>query len=631
MGKNLKRSPLRRLPFLLVAIGVLAIASLVGSGGTERTELSLDRVEALISEGAVVDVVIRSDADVIQGTLEPDVLPDGATLFTATYTDGFEGELTERLIAADVTTTIERSGTSGLAVLFGLLPLLLLFGVGFLLFRGMKSSSSGLLSIGKSKARPFTADQPRVTFEEVAGLDEVIEDLKEIKEFLADPSRYELMGAHVPKGVLLAGPPGTGKTLLARAVAGEAGVPFLSISGSDFVEMFVGVGASRVRDLFRQAKELAPVIVFIDEIDAAGRHRGTGLGGGNDEREQTLNQLLVEMDGFESSTGVIVMAATNRPDVLDPALLRPGRFDRQILIDRPDLRSRAQILEVHAKGKPLADDVDLMVLARRTPGFTGADLANVLNEAALLAARRHKKVVETAELEDAVDKVMAGPQRDSRILSEEERETVAYHEAGHALVGWVLPCADPIHKVTIIPRGRALGFTQALPTEDRYLLHRSELYNQLAMLSGGRAAEELVFGDPTTGASNDLEKATQIARQMVVSHGMSEGIGFVRLEQGDEPFLGRDLARPKDYADGTAAEIDGEVRRMLAQALEDSRGILAAHRPALDRMAEALIERETLDADAISELLADLPKWRRSGGLQPVVPPDLAGVEDLAV
>jgi len=628
---DLTSSRIRRLTMILVAIAVLIVVTSVGSGGTAPTELSLDRVEALINEGVVVDVVIKSDADLIEGTLQPDVLPDGTTEFTATYTDGFEGELTERLIAAGVTTNIERSTTSGLAVLFGLLPLLFLFGIGFLIFRGMKASGNGLMSIGKSKARPLTADQPRVTFDEVAGLDDAIEDLEEIKEFLADPAKFESMGAHIPKGVLLAGPPGTGKTLLARAVAGEAGVPFLSISGSDFVEMFVGVGASRVRDLFRQAKELAPVIIFIDEIDAAGRHRGTGLGGGNDEREQTLNQLLVEMDGFEPSTGVIVIAATNRPDVLDPALLRPGRFDRQILIDRPDLRSRAQILEVHARVKPLAADVDLMVLARRTPGFTGADLANVLNEAVLLAARRGKKVVETGELEDAVDKVMAGPRRDSRILSEEERKVVAYHEAGHALVGWVLPCADPIHKVTIIPRGRALGFTQALPTEDRYLVYRSELYNQLAMLSGGRAAEELVFGDPTTGASNDLEKATQIARQMVVSHGMSEGLGFVRLEHGDEPFLGRDLARPKDYADGTAAQIDGEVRRILAQALEDSGVILTAHRSALDRMAAALLEQETLDADAIAELLADVPKWRRSGGLQHVRPPDLAEVQDLAV
>jgi cell division protease FtsH len=487
------------------------------------------------------------------------------------------------------------------------------------------------MSIGKSKPRQVTADQPRVTFAEVAGLDEAVEDLEEIKHFLADPASFRSMGAQMPKGVLLAGPPGTGKTLLARAVAGEAGVPFLSISGSDFVEMFVGVGASRVRSLFAQAKAMAPVIIFIDEIDAVGRHRGTGVGGGNDEREQTLNQLLVEMDGFESAAGVIVMAATNRPDVLDPALLRPGRFDRQILVDRPDLKGRIQILEVHSKGKPLADDVDLAVLARRTPGFTGADLANVLNEAILLATRRKKSAVGNDELEDAVDKVIAGPQRRSRVLSEDERKVVAYHEAGHALVGWALPCADPIHKVTIIPRGRALGYTQALPTEDRYLIHRSELYNQLAMLAGGRAAEELVFGDPTTGASNDLEKATQIARQMVVRHGMSDELGFMMFENSDEPFLGRNLARSKEYSDDTAAEIDREVRRVLGQSLADAHEILASNRPALDRMAQALIEQETLDADAIAKMFDAIPKWRRGRSLQRVGPPDPDDLEDVAV
>ena len=626
---NRRRS--RWVVLLWVPLLVLVGSNLIGGGGTDRVELSLDRVEALIAEGSVVEVVIESDADVITGVLEPGILPEDATEFSAAYTDGFEGELTERLVDAGVTTNIERSGTSPLAIVLGLLPLLILVGLGFMLFRGLKSGGGGIMSIGKSKPKQVTADQPRVTFAEVAGLDEAVEDLEEIKHFLADPASFRSMGAQLPKGVLLAGPPGTGKTLLARAVAGEADVPFLSISGSDFVEMFVGVGASRVRSLFAQAKAMAPVIIFIDEIDAVGRHRGTGVGGGNDEREQTLNQLLVEMDGFESAAGVIVMAATNRPDVLDPALLRPGRFDRQILVDRPDLKGRIQILELHSKGKPLADDVDLAVLARRTPGFTGADLANVLNEAILLATRRKKSVVGNDELEDAVDKVVAGPQRRSRVLSEDERKVVAYHEAGHALVGWALPCADPIHKVTIIPRGRALGYTQALPTEDRYLVHRSELYNQLAMLAGGRAAEELMFGDPTTGASNDLEKATQIARQMVVRHGMSDELGFVMFENSDEPFLGRSLARSKEYSDDTAAEIDHEVRRVLDQSLADAHEILASNRPALDRMARALIEQETLDADAISEMFDSIPKWRRGRSLQQVGPPDTGDLDGVAV
>jgi len=627
--------PKRRLnPWILllwVPAIVLLGSNLLVSGGSDRVDLSLDRVESLIADGVIVEVVIESDGDVITGVLEPGILPGDATEFSATYSDGFEGELTERLIDAGVMTTIERSGPSPLSIVFGILPLLVLVGLGFLVVRGLKSGGGGIMSIGKSKPRAVTADQPKVAFSDVAGLDEAVDELQEIKHFLEDPASFRSMGAQLPKGVLLAGPPGTGKTLLARAVAGEAGVPFLSISGSDFVEMFVGVGASRVRSLFAQAKALAPVIIFIDEVDAVGRHRGTGVGGGNDEREQTLNQLLVEMDGFESAAGVIVMAATNRPDVLDPALLRPGRFDRQVLVDRPDLRGRIQILDVHAKGKPVADDVDLAVLARRTPGFTGADLANVLNEAVLLATRRRKQVVGNAELEDAVDKVIAGPERRSRVLSEDERKVVAYHEAGHALVGWTLPCADPIHKVTIIPRGRALGYTQALPTEDRYLVHRSELYNQMAMLAGGRAAEEVVFGDPTTGASNDLEKATQIARQMVVRHGMSDVLGFVRFEQGDEPFLGRDLTRAKDYADDTAAEIDREVRRVLDQALQDAVEILASNRPALDRMAQALIEQETLDAEAISELFAEVPKWRRGRSLQRVGPPDSGELDGVAV
>jgi cell division protease FtsH len=418
------------------------------------------------------------------------------------------------------------------------------------------------------------------------------------------------MGAKIPKGVLLYGPPGTGKTLLARAVAGEAGVPFFSISGSDFVEMFVGVGASRVRDLFEQAKAAAPAIVFVDEIDAVGRHRGAGLGGGHDEREQTLNQLLVEMDGFDVKSGVILIAATNRPDILDPALLRPGRFDRQIVVDRPDIRGRFGILQVHAKGKPLADDVDLEVIARQTPGFTGADLANTINEAALLAARYGSDEITMRQLEEAIDRVIAGPERRSRVMSEEEKRITAYHEGGHALVGFALPNADPIHKVTIIPRGRAGGYTMALPLEDKHYMRRSELVDKLAMTLGGRTAEELIFGDPTTGASNDIEVATNLARRMVMEYGMSDRLGPMKYGQPEgQVFLGKDYIQNQDYSDEVAAVIDEEVRKLITQAHEEARAILTTHDDALDRVATALMERETLDASEIKEILHDVPKW----------------------
>jgi cell division protease FtsH len=417
------------------------------------------------------------------------------------------------------------------------------------------------------------------------------------------------MGAKIPKGVLLFGPPGTGKTLLARAVAGEAGVPFFSISGSDFVEMFVGVGASRVRDLFVQAKSSAPAIVFVDEIDAVGRHRGAGLGGGHDEREQTLNQLLVEMDGFDTTAGVILIAATNRPDILDPALLRPGRFDRQIVVDRPDLEGRRAILNVHAKGKPLAKGVDVDVLARRTPGFTGADLANLMNESALLTARRGFAEIGMPQLEEAIDRVIAGPERKSRLISDDEKRVIAYHEGGHALVGHALPHADPIHKISIIARGRALGWTLALPTEDKYLVSRSQLRDQLAMLLGGRTAEELIFSDPTTGAQNDIEKATQIARAMVTEYGMSDAIGPQQLGQKDgEVFLGRDFGHQRNYSDQVAANIDAEVRRLIEDAHGQAREILTAHRATLDRLAASLIEKETLDTPEVMEIFTDVPR-----------------------
>ncbi|MDH4308582.1 MAG: ATP-dependent zinc metalloprotease FtsH, partial [Acidimicrobiia bacterium] len=483
------------------------------------------------------------------------------------------------------------------------------------IFMQMQGSGNRVMQFGKAKAKTITKDQPKVTFKDVAGIDEAIEELEEIKDFLAHPDKYRALGAKIPKGVLLYGPPGTGKTLLARAIAGEAGVPFLSISGSDFVEMFVGVGASRVRDLFDQAKQTAPAIVFIDEIDAVGRHRGAGLGGGHDEREQTLNQLLVELDGFEGNTGVIVMAATNRPDILDPALLRPGRFDRQIIIDAPDIRGREGILNVHARGKPFDSDVELAVLARRTPGFTGADLANLINEAALLTARRRKAKIGMDELEEAIDRVMAGPERKTRVMSEEEKRLTAFHEGGHALVGYALPHLDPIHKVTIIPRGRAGGYTLALPTEDRYYKRRSEMVDELAYALGGRTAEEIVFGDPSTGASNDIEKATQLARRMVMEFGMSDRLGPMKYGHANgEVFLGRDYTRQADYSDEVAAWIDEEVRALINAAHEEAREILNTHVDALHRLADELMDRETLDRDEVAEVFHDVPKWEHANG-----------------
>ena len=473
-------------------------------------------------------------------------------------------------------------------------------------------------------------DQVKVTFEDVAGVEEAIEELEEIKEFLQNPSKFRAMGAKIPKGVLLYGPPGTGKTLLARAVAGEAGVPFFSISGSDFVEMFVGVGASRVRDLFEQAKAQGPAIIFIDEIDAVGRHRGAGLGGGHDEREQTLNQLLVELDGFDVNTGVIVIAGTNRPDILDPALLRPGRFDRQIVVDRPDLNGREAILGVHSRGKPLEDEIDLAVLARQTPGFTGADLANLINEAALLTARRDKKRIGMDELEEAIDRVIAGPERKSRVISESERKLTAYHEGGHALVGFALPKTHPIHKVTIIPRGRAGGFTLALPTEDRFFRRRSEMVDELAYMLGGRTAEEIIFGDPSTGASDDIDKATDLARKMVMEYGMSDRLGPMKYgKAAGEVFLGRDYSRQQDYSDEVASYIDSEVRKLVSQAHDEARQILTTHVDALHRLAAALIEKETVDANGIAEIFHDVPKWEQTAdGAMRIQRPEIASPDE---
>ena len=491
------------------------------------------------------------------------------------------------------------------SILTSLLPFVLLIGFWIFLMNRMQGGGSKVMSFGKSRAKRMTPDSPKIGFKDVAGVDEAVEELQEIKEFLENPKKFQALGARIPKGVLLYGPPGTGKTLLARAVAGEAGVPFFSISGSDFVEMFVGVGASRVRDLFEQAKQAAPCIVFMDEIDAVGRHRGAGIGGGNDEREQTLNQLLVEMDGFEMKDNIILIAATNRPDILDPALLRPGRFDRQIVVDRPDRIGRRKILEVHTKGKPLAPEIDLDTLASGTPGFTGADLANLVNEAALLAARRGKKLVEQDELEEGIMRVIAGPEKKARLLSEQERKITAYHEMGHALVGHFLEHTDPIHKITIVSRGQALGLTIALPTEDRYLTTRSALMHQMAMMLGGRAAEEIVFHEVTTGAANDLEKVTATSKAMIMKYGMSEKLGPRVLGRGhDQPFLGRDYGAEADYSEEIAREIDDEIRRVIEEAHELALTVLREHMEELHRISQILIERETIDAEQFERLLA---------------------------
>jgi cell division protease FtsH len=495
-----------------------------------------------------------------------------------------------------------------LALLGSLLPFILIGLIFWFLLSSMQGGGGKVMQFGKSKAKMVTKESSTVTFKDVAGIDEALEELEEIRDFLKKPERFKALGAKIPRGVLLYGPPGTGKTLVAKAVAGEAGVPFFSISGSDFVEMFVGVGASRVRDLFEQAKQASPAIIFVDEIDAVGRQRGAGIGGGNDEREQTLNQLLVEMDGFDSDTNVILIAATNRPDVLDPALLRPGRFDRQIGVGAPDLAGREQILRVHAKNKPIAEDVDLALIARRTPGFTGADLANVLNEAALLSARENLKTVTAEIIDEAIDRVIGGPQKKSRLMKDEERLNTAYHEAGHALVAASMNYSDPVTKVTILPRGRALGYTMVLPMEDRYSVTRNQLLDQIAYALGGRAAEEIVFHDPTTGASNDFEKATKIARQMVTLFGFSSSVGTVSYGGGGEVFIGRDMAQAREYSDEVAHQIDLEIRKILDTAHDEAYKALNVNRRALDVMAKELMEKETLNQDDIARIFKGIKK-----------------------
>jgi cell division protease FtsH len=599
--------------YLAVIFVVVMAVNVFVNQSTAPQELSLNEFNAKLAAGDIENpATIRDRSNEVTGTYTDS---SGESIeYIMMYPAEYSPTLTEDILNANVEAVTDSQEPSLFQWFLGnVLPYLLLFGLFIFIMFQLQGGGNRVMQFGKSKAKQVTKDTPKVSFDDVAGVDEAIEELDEIKEFLQQPQKFRAMGAKIPKGVLLYGPPGTGKTLLARAVAGEAGVPFYAISGSEFVEMFVGVGASRVRDLFEQAKASAPSIVFIDEIDAVGRHRGAGLGGGHDEREQTLNQLLVELDGFDVKAGVIVIASTNRPDILDPALLRPGRFDRQIVVDRPDIKGREQILEVHAKGKPYDDDVNISTLARQTPGFTGADLANLINESALLAARRDKVKIGMSELEEAIERVIAGPERKSRIMSEEERKLTAYHEGGHALVGYALPKLDPIHKVTIIPRGRAGGYTMALPLEDKNYEKRSELVDQLAYALGGRTAEEIVFGDPSTGASNDIEKATSLARKMVMEYGMSDRLGPLKYGQPQaEVFLGRDYAKSQDLSNEVAAAIDDEVRKLITQAHEEAMQIIVTHRDALDRIADYLLEHETADAESVIEVFHDVPKWEHS-------------------
>ena len=590
--------------YILMVLAALWIFVLFANREPQAEKLSFTQFQTLVDRGQVRNATFYEGDQEIRGELS------NGTTYRVAYPAESQSDIVDQLRGSGVQTEIDpQKGSALVGFLFQLIPIVLIIGAFLWIMNQSQAGGGRVMQFGKARAKQVTKDQPKTTFQDVAGVEEAIEELQEVKEYLQNPAKFQAMGAKIPKGVLLFGPPGTGKTLLARAVAGEAGVPFYSISGSDFVEMFVGVGAARVRDLFEQAKQNAPAIVFIDEIDAVGRHRGAGLGGGHDEREQTLNQLLVEMDGFDQRTAVILMAATNRPDILDPALLRPGRFDRHVTIDRPDLEGRKAILRVHARGKPFDDHVDLDVIARRTPGFTGADLANVINEAALLAARWGKKAISMKEIEEAIDRVMAGPERKSRVMSDREKRVIAYHEGGHALVAHVLPNTDPVHKISVISRGRALGYTLTLPEQDKFLMTREELTDELAMLLGGRVAEELIVGDITTGAANDIERATKVARQMVTEYGMSDVIGPLTLGQKQhEVFLGRDFQSQPDYSDSVAFEIDHEVRQMIDQAHDEALEILQEHRTKLDELASTLIERETIDRDEVESILADIPK-----------------------
>ncbi|HWH15077.1 MAG TPA: ATP-dependent zinc metalloprotease FtsH [Miltoncostaeaceae bacterium] len=587
-------------PILIVLLLAFVAQRLIVSGSGDERQPDFPQIVSLIE----TDQVRSAQINLQNQTLEVTTTADDS--YSTGYPDEFGDQLTALLQDNKVAFTVEGRRTSAWwGFLLTLAPFVLFIVFWIYLMNRMQGGGSKVMSFGKSRAKRMSVDAPKITFKDVAGSEEAVEELHEIKEFLENPKKFQALGARIPKGVLLFGPPGTGKTLLARAVAGEAGVPFFSISGSDFVEMFVGVGASRVRDLFEQGKAHAPCIIFMDEIDAVGRHRGAGLGGGHDEREQTLNQLLVEMDGFEAKDNIILIAATNRPDILDPALLRPGRFDRQIVVDRPDRNGRAEILKVHTKGKPIAKDIDLGALAGQTPGFTGADLANLVNEAALLAARKGKRVIEQAELEEGIMRVIAGPEKKSRLLSERERVVTAYHEMGHALVGHFLPNADPVHKISIVSRGQALGVTISMPSEDKFNATRAELEDRMAMTLGGRAAEEIVFSEITTGAANDLEKVTAVAKQMCMRFGMSEKLGpRVLGHSHGAPFLGRDIHSEPDYSDETAREIDAEIRRIIEDAHQRARDILVEHRDDLEGLSQILLRRETIDREEFVALLA---------------------------
>jgi cell division protease FtsH len=605
---NLKKFLRGPLVYIAVAIIVVSVGfSLLG--GTGFQQIDTQKGMALLKEDKV------ESAKIIDGQQRVDLVlknaGEGGNQVQFYFAAARGADVVEAVNNSDLKSyDDEVDNGSWLTSMLGLIIPFIIIGLIFwFLMSSMQGGGSKVMQFGKSKAKLVSKESPKVTFDDVAGADEAIEELEEIKDFLTDPARFQAVGARIPKGVLLYGPPGTGKTLLARAVAGEANVPFYSISGSDFVEMFVGVGASRVRDLFKEAKENSPAIIFVDEIDAVGRHRGSGMGGGHDEREQTLNQLLVEMDGFDVKTNVILIAATNRPDILDPALLRPGRFDRQIGVDAPDLNGRKKILEVHGKGKPLAAGVDLEVLARKTPGFTGADLANVLNEAALLTARSNAQLIDNRALDEAVDRVMAGPQRRSRVMRDQEKLITAYHEGGHALVAAAMNNTDPVTKITILPRGRALGYTMVMPLEDRYSVSRNELLDQLSYAMGGRVAEEIVFHDPTTGASNDIEKATATARKMVTDYGMSSSIGSVKLSSGSgDMFLGRDMGHSRDYSERLSEMVDEEVRALIEAAHDEAWQVLTENRDILDRLASELLEKETLDHTQIAEIFQEVKK-----------------------
>ena len=628
IAKKILRGPLFWIIAALIAVSVFGQIS---TSGEEFKKVETSLILNEISLNNVESALVIDKEQKVQVVLKDGEFVEGSNKLEASYVAGQEVLIVELLTSNPPSANWDikvPTQSFFVSLILSILPILLIIFL-LLLFMG-GGQGSRVLSFGRSRAKLQNKEMPTNTFIDVAGADEAVAELREIKDFLASPEKYKAIGAKIPKGVLLYGPPGTGKTLLARAVAGEAKVPFYSISGSEFVEMFVGVGASRVRDLFAQAKQNAPAIVFVDEIDAVGRQRGAGLGGGNDEREQTLNQLLVEMDGFEANGQVILIAATNRPDVLDPALLRPGRFDRQISVDRPDLKGRAAILAVHAKNKPVAKDVDLPSFAKRTPGFTGADLANVLNEAALLAARQERKAIKNSDIDEAIDRVMAGPQKVSRLMTEEERRITAYHEGGHALVAHALPHTDPVHKVTIMPRGRALGYTMVLPDEDRYAVTRNQMLDQLAYTMGGRAAEELIFHDPTTGASNDIEKATNLARAMVTQYGMTQRLGAIKLGISDsQPFLGRDYGHQRDYSENVAAIVDSEIREMIENAHQEAFDILVANRETLDRMVEELLENETLNKEEIERIFKRVKKVKPRAawtGSQQRVPSNLPPV-----